>query len=67
MASPAPSPVWLLHQCTDLDEPRLDRSKRHRLLDIVAVTLCAVVSGADAGEEKGTAFAPRSLGKGEAM
>ena len=29
------------------DDPRVDRTKRHGLLDVVAVALCAVVCGAD--------------------
>ena len=31
----------------DLEKPRLERSKRRRLLDIVAIAVCAVMSGAD--------------------
>lgn len=30
-----------------LDDPRLERTRRHDLLDIVAVTICAVICGAD--------------------
>ena len=30
-----------------VDDPRVDRSKRHRLLDILTITLCGVLSGAD--------------------
>ena len=30
-----------------LDDPRIDRSKRHHLLDIVAIAICAVICGAD--------------------
>lgn len=30
-----------------LDDPRLERARRHDLLDIVAVTICAVICGAD--------------------
>jgi predicted transposase YbfD/YdcC len=28
-------------------DPRLDRNKEHRLIDIIAVTICAVICGAD--------------------
>jgi DNA polymerase III epsilon subunit-like protein len=35
----------------DLPVPRVDRTKRHRLDDILVVTLCAVVCGADSFEE----------------
>ena len=31
----------------DLPDPRIERCKRHELLDIVAVALCAVICGAD--------------------
>ena len=31
----------------DLDDPRMDRTKEHRLLDIVTMAICAVVCGAD--------------------
>lgn len=47
MARSDPSPVSLLHHFADLDDPRTDHTKRHSLLDIIALTLCAVVSGAD--------------------
>jgi predicted transposase YbfD/YdcC len=47
MASPAYPPVSLLDHFADLDDPRSDHTKRHDLLDIIALTLCAVVAGAD--------------------
>ena len=31
----------------DLEDPRIERSKRHRLPDIVAIAICAVICGAD--------------------
>ena len=31
----------------DLQDPRVDRAKRHELLDIIVITLCAVICGAD--------------------
>ena len=31
----------------DLEDPRIDRSKRHQLLDIIAIAICAVICGAD--------------------
>jgi predicted transposase YbfD/YdcC len=33
-----------------LEDPRIDRNKRHELIDIVLLTICAVVSGADGWE-----------------
>jgi predicted transposase YbfD/YdcC len=35
----------------DLPDPRLDRTKKHLLLDILAITLCATIAGADSWEE----------------
>ena len=35
----------------DLPDPRVDRTKKHRLDDILAITLCAVLCGADSFEE----------------
>ena len=31
----------------NLEDPRIERSKRHQLLDIVAIAICAVICGAD--------------------
>jgi len=47
MADPATAPVSLLHHFADLHDPRSDHTKLHGLLDVIALTLCAVVSGAD--------------------
>ena len=30
-----------------LEDPRIDRCKRHQLLDIIAIAICAVICGAD--------------------
>ena len=30
-----------------LDAPRIDRTKRHKLLDIVAIAICGTICGAD--------------------
>lgn len=35
------------HHFADLTDPRIDRSRLHELLDIVAVAVCAVVAGAE--------------------
>jgi predicted transposase YbfD/YdcC len=35
----------------ELPDPRVDRTKRHRLLDIVTIALCAVICGADSWVE----------------
>lgn len=35
------------HHFGDLQDPRVDRTKRHELLDIVVIAICAVICGAD--------------------
>ena len=35
----------------DLPDPRVDRTKRHRLDDILVIAVCAVICGADGFEE----------------
>jgi predicted transposase YbfD/YdcC len=37
----------LLAHFQDMDDPRRDLSKRHKLLDIIGLTVCAVIAGAD--------------------
>jgi hypothetical protein len=43
--------VSLLAHFRDLADPRLERTRLHRLYDLVALTICAVVSGADSWAE----------------
>lgn len=31
----------------ELEDPRIERSKLHKLIDIITITICAVISGAD--------------------
>ena len=31
----------------EIKDPRIERTKRHKLIDIVTITICAVISGAD--------------------
>ena len=40
-------PVSLLHHFADLRDPRTDRCRRHELLDIIGIALCAVIAGAE--------------------
>ena len=44
---PPTPPVSLLHHFADLSDPRTDRCRRHELLDIIGIALCAVIAGAD--------------------
>jgi predicted transposase YbfD/YdcC len=42
------SPSFSVLRCfSTLKDPRIDRRKRHQLLDIIAIALCAVIAGAD--------------------
>jgi predicted transposase YbfD/YdcC len=43
--------IGFTHYFADLPDPRVNRTRRHRLDDILAITLCAVISGADRFEE----------------
>lgn len=36
---------------TELEDPRIDRHKRHSLIDIIVLTVCAVISGAETWED----------------
>ncbi len=44
----ADRPILVIHQMfADLPDPRVERTKRHALLDIITIAVCAVLSGAD--------------------
>ncbi len=32
---------------SDIEDPRVERKKRHKLIDIVTITICAVISGVE--------------------
>ena len=36
---------------SELVDPRIGRNKRHSLIDIVVLTVCAVISGAETWED----------------
>lgn len=40
----------LLEQLAQVDDPRIDRNKKHKLIDILTIAVCAVVSGAEGWE-----------------
>src|SRR3954447_24002365 len=46
-----PSDIRFVGYFAELPDPRVNRAKKHRLDDILAVTLCAVICGADSFEE----------------
>lgn len=35
------------HHFGGLEDPRVDRTKRHKLLDVIVITICGVICGAD--------------------
>jgi hypothetical protein len=32
---------------SDIKDPRIERRKRHKLIDIITITICAVISGVE--------------------
>ena len=42
------TPVSLHRHFTNLSDPRVERARRHELLDIIAITVRAIISGAEA-------------------
>lgn len=43
--------VSIVEHFTDLEDPRIDRTKRHKLIDIIVIAICAVICGADSWVE----------------
>jgi hypothetical protein len=41
------TPLSLAHHFATLDDPRIERSRRHELIDIIGIALWAVISGAE--------------------
>ncbi len=39
--------ISIREQFTTLEDPRVERTKHHQLLDIITIALCAVMCGAD--------------------
>lgn len=44
-------PHSLLDHFADLADPRVERTRRHHLLDIVVITICAVIAGAESWDD----------------
>jgi predicted transposase YbfD/YdcC len=51
MSMKADPELSLAHHFAHLADPRIDRSRLHELLDIVAIAICAVVAGADSWDD----------------
>ena len=43
-------PLSLQEAFSSLEDPRVERHKRHKLIDIIVLTICAVISGAEGWE-----------------
>ncbi len=41
------SPLSLIHHFADLDDPRRDHGKEHKLVDIIVIAICSVICGAN--------------------
>ena len=42
-----PSKATILDHFADLDDPRVERTRHHKLVDILAIAICATICGAD--------------------
>ena len=41
------APEGLIEHFSKLDDPRVDRNKKHELIDVIVLCVCTVVSGAE--------------------
>ena len=45
------SPITLVEHFSSITDPRVDRTKRHKLIDILVISICATICGAEGWEE----------------
>jgi predicted transposase YbfD/YdcC len=45
------APKTLVEHFSKVTDPRIDRTKRHKLIDILVISICATICGADGWEE----------------
>lgn len=45
------TPRTLVEHFSSITDPRIDRTKRHKLIDILVISICATICGADGWEE----------------
>ena len=45
------SPRTLVEHFSSITDPGIDRTKRHKLIDISAISICATICGAEGCEE----------------
>ena len=43
--------ITIADHFSELEDPRIERTKRHKLIDIITITICAVISNADGWTE----------------
>ena len=43
--------ITIADHFSELEDPRIERTKRHQLIDIITITICAVICGADGWTE----------------
>ena len=41
------APISILEQFSQLEDPRVERTKRHKLTDVIAIAICGVICGAN--------------------
>jgi hypothetical protein len=39
--------ITIADHFSDLEDPRIERQKHHQLIDIITISICAVICGAD--------------------
>src|ERR1044072_3152358 len=45
------TPKTLLEHFSSIADPRIDRTKRHKLIDILVIAICATICGAETWED----------------
>ncbi len=45
------TPGTLIEHFSRITDPRIERTKRHKLIDILVIAICATICGADGWEE----------------
>lgn len=43
--------ITIAEHFSNIDDPRIERSKLHKLTDIITIAICAVICGADTWED----------------
>ena len=46
-----PSNTSIITAFSSIEDPRIDRTKKHKLIDIISISLCAMVCGAEGWED----------------